>query len=114
MESQNDVPHIKSVGDAKKLIKKLHLDPGSESHNRQLLDDGLQLIKHRMEYNEQLGLGLDINSMGGWITQFIRDQLGAIIRDMKIVWILDDKTIIWDPSTGEVNDVNDGDSTSAI
>lgn len=98
-------PNPKNIEEIKLLINKNGLEPGSESYNRKLMDDGIQNIKSRKLFNEQLENGLDVQDMEcGWFSNFIRDNLGGTFdsENMVVYWEINDRKIIFDPNSGKV------------
>lgn len=100
----------KCVSDIRSLIKEHQLLPKSGSYNRKLLDEGLQTIKGRVEYNKKLkesgNINLDVSDMGGWIHNLVRDTLGGKINceDLSIEWDINNKTIKWNPISDEIHE----------
>jgi hypothetical protein len=98
----------KSVDEIKKLIKEHHLDIDSGSKSRELLIEGLDNIKGRIEYNKKLkeagGVCLNVEHMGGWVHNLIRDTLGGKINSSKqtVMWEIDDRIVEWDPRNGNL------------
>ena len=78
------------------------VDPGTRSRNHELLIDGMNIVRHRMQYNEMLDNGFDINEMHFWVDDLIRDRLGGFRKDDKVCWQVDDQLAQFDPFTGEL------------
>jgi hypothetical protein len=99
----------KNIDEVRQLIKKHQLGPKYKSYNQQLMLEGLENVKSRLEYNKALtehgSAGLDVEHMGGWIHNLIRDTLGGKLNCEKqvIVWELDGKTIEFNPHNGKVD-----------
>lgn len=96
-----------SIGEIRKLIEKHQLN-NPQSQTRSLLIKGLDVIKGRIEYNNKLkeagNISLDVNQMGGWISNLVRDTLGGKINSTKqtIMWEIDGKIIEYNPYDGSL------------
>jgi hypothetical protein len=102
-------PQPRNISEVKQIIKDAYLTPGSESQNRKMLIEGLEHIKNRVEYNTKLKEAGDYHIKtedlgGGWISHFVRDTMGGQIDAITqtIVWTIDNKKIIFNPSSGTV------------
>lgn len=97
-----------SIEDIKMLINKHQLGVDSKSEARNLLIEGLNNIKFRIEYNEKLkeagNISLDVEKMGGWVHNLVRDTLGGTINSTKqtISWKINNRTIEYNPYNGNV------------
>lgn len=97
-----------NIEEVKILVKKHGFEPGSESQNRKLLEEGLDTIRKRIEYNRQLSeagnINLDVTSMGGWVHNLVRDTLGGRINSEKqtIFWDIKNQVVEFNPFTGKV------------
>ena len=100
--------NINSIDDIKQLIKKHNMDAESKAYNRELLIEGFKNIQSRIEYNKKLKeakiIDLDVNKMGGWIYNLIRDTIGGKINCDKLVveWNINGEIIEFEPFSGEV------------
>lgn len=98
-------PNPQSMDEIKKLIRE-QLRPGSKNHD--LLIEGIENIKSRIEYNNRLKeageIYLDVNEMGGWVHNLVRDTLGGQIDSSKLLikWEIGDKIVEYNPNTGKV------------
>jgi len=96
----------KNMDEIKQLIKEHQLNPGSESKARSLLIEGFDTIKSRLEYNKKLkaagNISLNVEHMGGWIHNLVRDTLGGKINSARqiITWEINNKTIEYNPYSG--------------
>jgi len=98
----------KNIDEINKLIKQHQLGPENGSYHRKLLMEGLENIRSRIEYNQKLAeagnISLDVNNMGGWVHNLIRDTVGGKINcsNMTIEWIINGKKIEFNPYDGSV------------
>lgn len=96
-----------SIDEIRMLIKKHQLDD-PESKARNLLIEGLNTIKGRIEYNNKLkeagNMFLDVDQMGGWVYNLIRDTVGGKINShtQTIMWEIKGKTIEYNPYNGNL------------
>lgn len=93
---------VKSVDDIRKLIDLHGLSPTHNTKARDLLLEGFELIRHRIEYNNLINSDLNVDDMGGWIHQFVRDKLGGKIAGDKVTWTINSQTVIMNPVTCEI------------
>lgn len=98
----DNVHGVHCVEDIRLLIKKHHLEQGSDSQNRKMLIEGIETIKNRIMLNELLDSGLDVSKMGGWFSNFVRDKLGGSMEGTNIVWDVNDKKFILEPLSGKI------------
>lgn len=97
-----------SLDEIRKLIKEHGLGPESESKARSLLIEGLDNIKGRVEYNNKLkeagNISLDVDQMGGWVHNLVRDTLGGKIDSARqiITWEIKGKKIEYNPYSGQL------------
>jgi hypothetical protein len=99
----------KNIDEIRELIKKHMLGPEEKSYNRQLLMEGIENIRNRMDYNTKLkeagNISLNVNQMGGWIHSFIRDTTGGRFNcnSFVIEWTVNgDKIVEFNPYTGAI------------
>ena len=96
-----------SMDEIKKLIKEHKLDQ-SESRAKSLLIEGLDNIRGRIEYNKKLkdagNVSLDVESMGGWVHNLVRDTLGGKIDSERqmVTWEIGGKKIEYNPYDGKL------------
>jgi hypothetical protein len=102
-------PNPRSISEIKTLISTLNLEPGNESYNRKLLEDGFENIKNRIKFNEALkeanNISIDVEHVGGWINNFVRDTLGGSIdvKNQIIYWDIQGTKIVFDPFGGNID-----------
>jgi len=101
-------PNPKSMGEIKELIHKHQIGVDSKSRARELLIEGFDNIKSRVEYNNKLreadNITIDIEKTGGWIHNLVRDTVGGTINSTRqiIMWEINGETIEFDPYSGSV------------
>ena len=97
-----------NMDEINKLIKEHQLGIDSGSKARSLLIEGFDNIKSRVEYNQKLkeagNISLDVESMGGWIHNLVRDTLGGKIDSARqiITWEIQGKVIEYNPYDGKL------------
>jgi hypothetical protein len=107
-----ETPNPKSLDEIKMLISKHQIGPESGSKARELLIEGLDNIKSRIEYNEKLkeagNISLNVDQMGGWVHNLIRDTMGGKINSAKqtIIWEIKGKTVEYNPYDGNLEYAN--------
>lgn len=92
---------IKCVDDIKRYIKRNYLEPGNESQNRKLLNEGIEFVKNRIKYNELTNSGLNVDDMNSWVHALVRDKIGGQLTGTIVTWDLPNKHVTWDPISGE-------------
>jgi len=93
--------------------------PGSDSQARKTLMDGFEILKTRAEVEESLDQ-IDDNEFGGYVPaplsmntsivtldQFIQRGMGGERDNLKIKWVLNGVTWVFDPWTGDLDDKRD-------
>jgi len=106
MENKKEKPNPINMDEIKALIKEHELNSNSKAHD--LLIEGFETIKSRMEYNNKLKeageMYLDVNEMGGWVYNLVRDTLGGQIDTSKLVikWEINNKIVEYDPYSGKI------------
>lgn len=103
MSAIPEPPIVHSVKDVEKLLKTHHLHPDSKSQNRKLLVEGIEIVKNRMKFNKLVDSRLNVDDMGGWFSNFVKNKLGGTTRGALVIWELDNKTIILDPISGQIS-----------
>lgn len=95
-----------TLSEVKQKIKEHNMQPGSDSVNRKRLEEGIEITKNRIKFNDAIKSGLNVNDMKGWVDNLIMDKLGGKRIGLKVHWDNNGKIITWDPITNEFIESN--------
>lgn len=98
-------PKIYTKQDIINILKPFQ--PGSGTLHRKAIEDGFNEIKKKIKAEEAISSHSEFEikfTDKHWLDDFILESLGGKRNGLKVRWKISDKTYIWDPFTGELNE----------